>query len=98
MEYQEPVVEARDPLALASAALGVVGCTVYCCGSFTWVGWLAFPVWFIGFVLGVVGALRTGGQNRIIAIVGIALNVLPGLVFAVLTFLGVGLALMNGNQ
>jgi hypothetical protein len=95
MENQESAAASRDPLALASAVLGVVGCAVYCCGSFMCVGWLAFPVWFIGFVLGIAGAVRGTGNDRIIAIIGIALNVLPGLVFAVLTFLGVGLALFN---
>ncbi len=95
MENQQPIAETRDPLALASAVIGVLGCALYCCGSFMCVGWLAFPVWFIGFVVGVAGAVRSAGQNRIIAIVGIVLNVLPGLVFAVLTFLGVGLALLN---
>lgn len=97
MENQETVPAAQDPIALASAVLGVVGCAVYCCGSFMCVGWLAFPVWFVGFVLGVTGTFRGTGNNRIIAIVGIVLNVLPGLVFFVLTLVGVGLSLMN-NQ
>ncbi len=97
MENQEAQPQQRDMLAVASAVLGVVGCAVYCCGSFMCVGWLAFPVWFIGFALGVFGAVRGAGNDRIIAIVGIALNVLPGLVFMVLTMLGVGLAMFNQN-
>lgn len=85
----------KDPLALASIGAGIGGVVVYCCGSFMCVGWLAFPVWLIGFVLGAFSAAKGEGQNRILAIVGMVLNVIPGILFAILMAFGVGLSLIN---
>ena len=63
------------------------------------VGWLAFPVWLIGAILGAVGAARGQGQNRILSIVGIVLNILPGILFAILMVFGVGLSILSSaNQ
>ncbi len=96
MENQFPdTPPPTDPLAIASIGCAVGGVAIYCCGSFMCVGWLAFPVWLIGTVLGIVGAAKGAGQNRMLGIVGIVLNVLPGILFGILLVFFGGLSVLN---
>ncbi len=90
-----PAPEQNDPLSLASVVIGILGIVVYCCGSFMCVGWLAFPLWFIGFILGVVGAVKNEDRNRWIGVAGALLNVLPGIVFGILMAFGIGLSMIS---
>jgi hypothetical protein len=85
-----------DPLAIASLALSVVGVVVYCCGSFLCIGWIAPVFWLIGAILGGVSVTRSEGTSKTLAIVGIALNVLFGLLMVALIFLGVTASVLSG--
>ena len=94
-ELTPPPPPGQDPLALASIGCAVGGTAVYCCGSFLGLGWLAFPVWLVGLVLGIVSTARSEGTSRILAIVGIGLNVLPAVAFGVMIVLGTGISLRS---
>ena len=84
-----------DTLGTASLACGALGIVVYCCGSFLCIGVLAFPLWVLGLVLGVVGAFtRPPGQNTM-SVLGIVLNVLPAVGFGLLMMLGVGAGVIS---
>jgi hypothetical protein len=85
-----------DPLALASVVLGILGMGVACCGSFVCMGWLAWPMWLIGLVLGGVSAVRHTDRNRWIGVAGIACNVVPIALMIVLTVLGVSASVLQG--
>lgn len=85
----------RDTMGTASIALGLGGIVVYCCGSFMCVGWLAFPLWLIGLVLGIVGAFTQPPGAKTMSVLGAVLNVLPAIAFGVLMVLGVGAGMMS---
>ncbi|MSQ01306.1 MAG: hypothetical protein EXR71_05340 [Myxococcales bacterium] len=80
-----------NPFAIASLILGVVGTIVYCCGSFLCLGWLGFFLWFAGAICGVVALVQKAeGNSKIMAWVGLALN----LVFLLAAF-GLGMVFMG---
>jgi hypothetical protein len=88
--------EPLNPLALASVVLGVLGIIVYCCGWVVCIHWLAFIVWLAGLVCGGVAlAQGVSGNNKILAIVGIALNLSFGLILFGLFVLGFGVTALS---
>lgn len=85
-----------NPLALASIILGVVGMVVYCCGSFVCMGWVGFFFWLIGAICaGVALAQGTEGTNKILAVVGLGLNLAFGFLMVGLMFLGIGASVLS---
>lgn len=80
-----------DPFALGSIILSVVGVVVYCCGSFLCIGWVGFFVWVIGAICAVASvAMGAQGSNKIMAFVGLAMNLCCLLTMVALVVLGVG--------
>lgn len=97
MDTQDPSLPppGTDPLAIASLVLSVVGVVVYCCGSFLCLGWIAPIFWLIGAILGGISVSRAQGTSKTLAIVGIALNVLFGLLFLGLIALGISASVLS---
>jgi hypothetical protein len=88
--------EPLNPLSLASVILGVLGMLVYCCGSFFCMGWVGFILWLVGAACGGVALSQgTQGTNKIMAIVGVALNAVFLLLMAGLMILGVGMGFLS---
>lgn len=85
----------NDSLGTGSVACAVLGTVVYCCGSFLCVGFLAFPIWLIGLVLGIIGAFTQPPGRKTMSVVGAILNVLPAVAFGVLMMFGIGAGVVS---
>lgn len=92
----ESTPQPLDPFALGSIILSVVGVVVYCCGSFLCIGWIGFFVWVIGAICAVVSvAMGAQGSNKIMAFVGLALNLFCLFGMVALVALGVGASVLS---
>ncbi len=93
-DYAAP--QSPNPFAIASLILGVVGTVVYCCGSFLCIGWLGFFFWLAGAICGVVALVqKPEGNSKIMAWVGLALNMVFPLAVIGLTALLMGMGVLG---
>ena len=90
-----PSPASSDPFGIGSVGCAIGGTAVYCCGSLLCLGWLAFPIWLLGFGLGVVGAVQAPPGKKVLSIVGIVFNIMPALLFGLLMMFGVGFGVLQ---